>query len=316
MIRIHRLDPDGTLAREEGMPSALPTAATPFWLEVTSPTSEELAALRTTLGLHELALEDALREGHPPKLEEFEDHVFFIVHAPEPGEEASTRKLAVFLAKHWVVSIVRMPLACVARVADRAARRPRRFVGSPERLAHALVDHTVDAFEASVDRMLDDAESLETRALEETEAETLVDILEKRRQVSSLLRTVRGQRDVCHALSRGQQTFVSKKVRPYFRDVHDHCLRVHDLLEGAREAIGVSRDAFLSAQSHRMNQTMRVLTVIATIMMPLGVIAGIFGMNFDAIPGLHSPHGFWITMGAMGIGSALMLVWFRRRGWV
>jgi magnesium transporter len=138
----------------------------------------------------------------------------------------------------------------------------------------------------------------------------------KRRNVSSLLRTLRGQRDVAQALSRANHGVISAKLQPYLRDVYDHCLRVYELLEGAREGIAMSRDAFLSAQSNRMNQTMRVLTVIATVMMPLGVIAGIFGMNFDASPGLHSPAGFWVTMAGMVVGALAMVVWFRRRDWV
>ncbi len=316
MIRTHRLV-DGGVVTEYGAGSVrMPRGDERVWFMVVAPDAVEQKTLADLLPLHELAMEDALNPGHPPKIEDFEDHLFWIAHSPQMDDDGTTRKVAVFLGKTWVVSVFRAELVCADEVESRVLKEPVRFLGAPERIGHALLDHTMDAFERRVDDEIDECERLEGAAIEAARPEVLVDILSLRSDVSYLLRTMRSQRDVCLSLSRTEHRVLSKKILPYFRDAYDHCLRIYDLLEGVREGVGGARDAYFSSQNTRLSETMRILTVIATIMMPLGVVAGIFGMNFDAIPGLHDPLGFWTTLlGMLGL-SSLMLLWFRRRGWL
>ena len=134
--------------------------------------------------------------------------------------------------------------------------------------------------------------------------------------MAKLLRITRMQRDVCLTLSRTNHPVLSKQITPYLRDVYDHCLRVYDHLEGVRDSLSAARDGYLSAVNNRLSESMRVLTVIATIMMPLSLVAGVFGMNFADMPLLRDGWGFWLTVGFMVAVGGGMLVWFRRRRWI
>ncbi len=214
------------------------------------------------------------------------------------------------------MSVSVVPLEPVRDVETRILREPERFLVAPERVAHALLDHLVDGFELRVDDLVDAVDTLECGVAERANPECLRLIQELRREASTLSRVVRVQRDVCQALARANHPVLSRRITPYLRDVYDHCLRVNDLLEGIRESLGAARDGYLSAVSNRLSETMRMLTVIATIMMPLSVVAGIFGMNFEPMPALKTPWGFWATVGVMVAMAGGMLVYFRRRRWI
>jgi len=308
MIRTHTFV-DGAESIQEGI---VPSG----WIEVVAPTTDEQHALVSTLGLHELAVEDTLREAHPPKVEEFEDHLFVIAHTPVTEGDRVTRKLSVFLNKHWVVTVLRAPIDNFGGVHAQVSKKAGRYLTAPAELAHLVFDAMTDGFESRVDEIADQIEQLEDDALSAPDPAQMGAILDLRRRVATLARTVRGQRDVFLILSRIDHHALPKNFRPYYRDIYDHVLRVHDLLEGAREAIGAARDAHLASINNRLSEVMRVLTIIATIMMPLSLIAGVYGMNFAKIPGLDSPLGFWITMGAMLAIAGAMLGFFRMRKWI
>lgn len=316
MLRIHTIK-DGALLRQQGVAALrVPEKDERAWIDVVEPSEEERRALVDGFGIHELAIEDVLRAGHPPKLEDFAEHLFLIVHTPDADEEEGTRKLAVFLSKAWVITVLRKPLKRMEEVARRVDRDPERYLESPARLAHACLDHLTDGFEQHVDELMDRLERIENQTQQDPQPGILAAILEMRHEVSAMTRTVRGQRDTCLSLVRSTHPALPKRLEPYFRDVYDHVLRVYDLLESTREGLGAARDAYLSAVNTRLSEIMRVLTVIATIMMPLGVVAGIYGMNFQSMPGSESPAGFWVTVGVMLVLAAGMLAWFRRRGWL
>ncbi|MGH7163705.1 MAG: magnesium/cobalt transporter CorA [Planctomycetota bacterium] len=313
MIRVY-IYQDGRLTTIDGAGGvSTPGADARVWVEAVAPTSSEVAALVALLGLHELSLEDALAEGHPPKLEEFEDHLFLIVHTPTA--EGETRKIAIFVAKTWIVTVERTELSALDPLTKRVEKEPKRFLSSPDRLAHALLDFMSEGFEHHVDELRERAEQLECNALEVAQRETLMKILDLRAEVSDLARTVRSQRDVCGALARTVHPAISKKLQPYLRDVYDHVLRVHDGVDGVREQLAAARDAHLITTNNRLSDIMRVLTGIATVVLPLTLISGVFGMNFENIPGLRSPHGFWLALACMVTVALLLLAWFRRRGW-
>jgi magnesium transporter len=279
------------------------------WVEVVAPDEAECARLVADYGLHELAIEDALRIGHPPKLEDFGDYLFLIVHTPDLDGDIGTRKVALFLRKDRLVTILRAPLPPMDAIRGRVERDQARYLGQPAVLAHAILDNLTDGFEQLVDRLADRIETVEEGV---GRPETLEPLAGLRSEASELARTLRTQRDVLAALARGDHAFLSAKLRPYMRDLYDHVLRVCDLLEGLRERIHDVRDTHLALVNTRLAETMRILTVIATIMMPLGVIAGVYGMNFEAMPGARNPVGFWVTVAAMIATASGMYIWIRR----
>jgi len=322
MHRIYRLA-DGHLDVVEGGAPSPPAPATSLgpngarvWIEVEVPTPDERAWLVQVLGLHEIALEEALRPGTPPKLDDYGEHVFLIAHTPARDGQRRTRKIALFLGRSWIATVVRAPLTGFDAVRERVRRDPAQMLGSPDHLAHAILDHMSTGFEQQVDLMIDRAEALEDAALERPTRPTLAAILALRREHKDLLRVVRGQRDVLQALGRSECPVLTKRMRPYFRGLADHVMRLYELLDDLADNITSARDAYLVTINNRLSDVMRVLTVIATIMLPLTLVTGIYGMNFESIPGLKSPIGFWSVIGAMTALAAVMLALFRRRGWL
>ena len=316
MIRTHRLV-EGALVAGDGLDSLrVPEGDERAWYLAVAPDAEERQMLADRLGLHELALSDALRQRHPAKLEDYGDHLFVIAHTPVEDESVPTRKIAIFLGKTWVVSVTLVPLVTVDEVEARIVHEPKRFLEHPERVMHALIDHQMEGFQLLVDGLVDRVETLECGTIDRAELNCLKAIQERRRQVAKLLRITRTQRDVCLTLSRTNHQVLSPQITPYLRDVYDHCLRVYDHLEGVRDSLSAARDGYLSAVNNRLSESMRVLTVIATIMMPLSLVAGVFGMNFVEMPLLGNGWGFWLTVGLMAAVGVGMLAWFRRRHWI
>jgi magnesium transporter len=316
VIRVHALV-NGSLRTEEG-PEAVPDAPSStdrLWVEAVAPGPEEEVALCLGLGLHELAFEDAMNEGHPPKLEDFGKHIFLITHTPNPGEQTGTRKVSIFLSKTWIVTIEREHVLGMEAIADRVRRDPARFLAAPEHLAHAVLDELTEGFECESDRLADRAEALEIEVLEDPNPSVLATVLDLRREVTSLARVVRDQRDVMQALVRLDERF-SRDVVPYLRDVHDHLSRVGAQMDAVMHGLAAVREAYQSQVNNRLSDVMKILTVITTLMMPLHLIVGFWGMNFRGMPGLDSAAAFWGTVGLMGLTAGVMVYWFRRRGWI
>ena len=316
MIRVRRLR-EGRMRVEEGVAALrdVRDAPEPDWIAAIAPDEAEVRALCELLDLHPLAVRDALGESQPPKIDDYGEVLFFIVHTPVKAAYQQTRRVSVFLARTWIVTVQTTASDAMDEIARRVEAAPQRLLTSPDLLAHVVLDHMTSGFEALTAEVVEDLVALEDRVLGDPSPDTMEAILRMRRRVSGLLRVTRSQRDVCAALSRTPHEAVGKEALPYLRDVHDHILRVFELLESVREGLAVTRDAHLAAVNNRLSEIMRTLTIIATVMMPLSLLAGVYGMNFEGMPGVASPAGFWIVVAAMLAISGGMLLWFRRRGW-
>ena len=309
---------DGKMVRGDGADAMRKALATdrPDWVSIIEPSEDDLAAVCEILDLHPLAVRDALNEEQPPKLEDYGSHLFFIVHTPVKKAFSQTRKIAVFLAANWIVTMQTTESDAMDQIAARVEAAPEHLLTSPDALAHVVIDHMTGGFEGLTAEVLEDMTQLEDLVMGNPEPSSMEAILKMRRRVIGLLRVTRSQRDVCGSLCRMQHEALGREVQPYLRDVYDHILRVFELLESAREGLSVTRDAYLAVVNNRLSEIMRTLTIIATVMMPLSLIAGIFGMNFDPLPGATSAGAFWLCMGAMGTVAFGMLWYFRRKKWV
>ena len=316
MIRVRSLR-GGNMRVQEGADAMRAALATedPDWVSLIAPTQEELTAVCEILHLHPLAIRDAMDEDQPPKLEDYGSHLFFIVHTPVKEAFSQTRKLSVFLARTWIVTIQTTRSDAMDQIAARVEAAPDHLLQSPDALAHVVIDHMTGGFEALSAEILGEMTDLEDRVLGDASPASMEAILVMRRRVIGLARVSRSQRDVCASLCRLSHEALSPEVQPYLRDVYDHILRVFELLESAREGLSVTRDAYLAVVNNRLSEIMRTLTIIATVMMPLSLIAGIYGMNFEVLPGRFADYGFWICLGTMGVVAGGMLWFFRRRKW-
>ncbi len=317
MIRVRSMR-DGELLVREGTDALRDALAVPEpdWISAIAPTSEELQGLCEQMKLHPLAVRDALNEDLPPKIDDYGEYLFFIVHTPVKRAFTQTRRIAVFLGKMWIITIQTTESDAMDEIASRVEQAPEHLIPSPDALAHVVIDHMTAGFEGLTGEILEELTKLEDRVLSDPTPASMEAILKMRRRVIGLGRVARSQRDVCGSLCRTPHPAVRPEIVPYMRDVYDHVLRVFELLESAREGLSVTRDAYLAVVNNRLSEIMRTLTIIATVMMPLSLLAGIFGMNnFGDIGPLTSPASFWMTLLGMGGIAGVMLLVFRRRKW-
>lgn len=295
------------------------------WLHF--PAHPEAAALRwlhERLGLDPLALEDVHNGGQRSKLELYDGHSFMVVSVPVlQGGVLSLEQFSLFLGPHWLVSFWAGDPALVEPIRHRlhnsAAGRIR--ARGPDYLLYCLVDAAVDACFPVLERLRDRVETMEDCLLEGPDEDAIAGIHELRRQLALMRRLVLpGQEAIGHLL-RSDDSPLAAPTRRYVRDVLDHHLRIGDTVENLSEVTRSLHELYLASLSHRMNDVMKLLTIIATIFIPLGFLAGVYGMNFDPdaspwnMPELRARFGYptiILLFAAIGLGMAWM---FRRRGW-
>lgn len=291
-----------------------------LWVDFEDPTAEEEGLLGPTLfGFHPLAIEDCVTAQSRPKIDDFEDYLFLVFHAWKQDDEGiNLEEIDFFLSSHVLVSYHQEKRLSVDETEERVRREPRIAMGAgADMLLHQIIDRMVDRYTIVVDDIDERVEALEDHILARNQGgDTLHEVLDLRRDLQALFRTIRHQRDVVNSLAREGHRVISKKTRQFFRDVYDHVVRVHDTVEGLREQVSSARDAYLALSSNRMNEVMKGLSIVATVMLPLTFITGLYGMNFRWMPLLENELGFFITCGAMLAVTAGLLLTFRRKGWL
>ncbi len=322
MIRTYYLEGKGPLRRDLPLPElreALKAGKGVLWVDLEAPTPEEAEILGPALfGFHPLAIEDSLQEVSRPKVDDYEDYLYLVFHAwRKEGARVHLEEVDFFLGKSYVVTHHCEPRASVAAVADIVTKDPAHCMGSgPDMILHAVLDRMVDRYTDALDAVDERVDSLEASILQNPTGGTLKEILALKRELQELFRAIRHQRDVVNSLAREGHPTITRKGRQYLRDVYDHVVRVHDTVEGLRDEVAGARDAYLSVVSNRMNEVMKALTIVSTLALPVVLVTGVFGMNFDTVPLVHQSGGFWIAAALMAGMAAGMYAWFRRQRWV
>lgn len=291
-----------------------------LWVDLASgPETEAQAILGDHFRFHPLAIEDALQDIHHPKLDDYEDYVYVVLHsvrvAPHDGE-TTTSELDFFAGRNYVVTYHREPVASLDDLWTHARRDPRHMAQGADLLLANLIGGLADGYLPVVDDLSEAIDDLEDEVLGRPTADTLQRIYTLKRAVSRFRRIISPQRDVVNRLSRDEITAIRPKARIYFRDAYDHMVRVGDILESVRDLLSGALDIYLSATSNRLNEVMKVLTIVTTVLMPMTLIASIYGMNFQRMPGLATGWGFPATVAVMLTLGAGMLIWLRRRRWL
>ncbi|MDT8398516.1 MAG: magnesium/cobalt transporter CorA [Pseudomonadales bacterium] len=286
-------------------------------------TAEALQELAATFHLHSLALEDILNKGQRPKVEAFDDQLFIVMGLPlMMADIVDVQQVSVFVSNSFLVSFCEGDFApfepIVKRLHDKGSRLRSHGV---DFLLYSLLDVVVDQGFPILESFGTQLEELEIQILETADHATLEKIHVFKRELILLRRMLWPQREVINQLLRDDNGLVQPKTHIYLRDCYDHTIQVMDLLETYRDMTASMLDIYLSSISNRMNDIMRVLTVIATIFIPLTFIVGVYGMNFDrsagplSMPELSSPLGYPLVWGVMITIALGMLAFFRRRGW-
>jgi magnesium transporter len=290
-----------------------------FWLDLTDPGREEVAALGEIFSFHPLALEDTLKRGQRPKLDDFGEYMFLVYYGAESsgGGDFELVEVHAFLSGGYIVTTHGERCAALDEVRERLVAQPPR---SEQFVIYRVLDGLTDTFFPVLERLDDRIEQLDTEIFARAVPEHLEEIGAVRRQLVELRRIVTPQRDL---LARGVDDILEipgleVDSRNYFRDVYDHSIRISDQIDSYRDLLAGSRDAYLSVVSNRLNQITKQLTVIATIFLPLSFVVGFFGQNFKwLVVNVQSPGAFF----GLGIGSLVasvvaLWIWFRRNDYL
>jgi magnesium transporter len=272
-------------------------------------------------GLHPLVLEDILNTEQRPKIEDFDDYIFVVLkmlYFDENEGEIRAEQISIILGSNFVLSFQERvgdmfnPIRERIRTGKGRVRKMR-----PDYLAYALLDAIVDNYFVVLEKLGEKIEEMEEELVSNPTPETLQAIHNLKREMIFLRKSVWPLREVVSRLERGESPLIKEATGIYLRDVYDHTIQVIDTIETYRDMLSGMLDIYLSSISNRMNQVMKVLTIIATIFIPLTFVAGIYGMNFEYMPELKwhwfYPKAFWLVM--LGV-AALMLVYFRRKRWL
>ena len=292
-----------------------------IWVDLMNPSQEEgLHLLKDVFHFHDLAVEDALSELEYPKVESYGDYLYVILHRIDfkaPEHCFKTHDVDFFLGRNYLVTIHSGDSRSIERIADVCQRNSIALGEGAAALMHRIVDSMVDNYRPEIDELNERLDDLEERVFDGGTASLAKAILDFKRDVASLRRVVQPQRDVVGRLSRREFPFIDEQISYRYRDVYDHLVRLADESMVFQDRITSLLDANLAIVSNQLNSIMKILTIIATVFMPLTFITGLYGMNVD-LPhfGLGGIRMFWVLMGIMGGIVVFMLVYFRRRGWL
>lgn len=292
-----------------------------IWVELLGQCKEADDLLIEILDIHELTIEDIWQQRTQPKLEDYRKYLYVIIHSVRSaaGGQFELTELDVIIGKTFLIT--HDPEGAISReVTADLMRDPHLLQKGPAWLAHSILDTAVDNYLPIVDELDVQLEHLANDAL--TRAGTprgpavMKRILKFKRLLQDLRRMSIHQREILLRLSRGDFDEIPRDTVPFYRDVYDHFLRVNDTIEGYRDLVGAALDAYLSVQSNRMNEVMKTLTMISTVMLPLTFIAGVYGMNFEHMPELKWMAGYPFALVLMAVIAAAILMWFRHKGWL
>ena len=291
-----------------------------LWVDIEQPVQEVIEPLlEERFGFHELAAEDTLSPSTLPKYDPFTNYDFFIFRTVDVNlsEHASeTFKIAAFLGKNFLFTVHRRPLIAADSLYSRLPGDRRILARGVDFLLYSIVDIMVDAHFPLLEQIEEAVDKIQDEIFDHAEDAQLDELLHLKRDLNVLRRHSLPQRELLNQISRGDAAFIKREHLIYFRDAYDHMFRISETIDVDREQMTGTMDAYLSVIANRTNEIMKVLTIFSAIMLPLTLIAGIYGMNFEHMPELKWLHGYPFAMGLMLGTAVFMLGWFWYRGWI
>jgi len=297
-----------------------PAAGVTFWVDLQSPSIPESLVLTDTMAFHQLSVESAMSPLQYPKVEAYDGYLYVVLHAIDfaaAGSGFRTRDIDFFLGRSFLVTVHEGRSRAIEELLEHCPRNSRILSEGPVSLFHRILDAMVDHYRPEIEKLEDRLDELEREVFENPTPALAREILQEKRDVSSLRRVTTPQRDVVARLARREFVDIGSEMAFRFRDVHDHLVRIADDATLFQDRITGILDAHLSNTSNRLNEVMKVLTVVSTIFMPLTLLTGVYGMNVDLphFPGGASAQFWWVFVIMVATIAAMLLV-FRRKRWI
>ncbi|TXF88677.1 magnesium/cobalt transporter CorA [Neolewinella aurantiaca] len=281
---------------------------------------ELIEKLGTAYGMHPLSLEDVLDVNQRPQMEGYKDGILLQLKAfafEKETRELSIEQVSIYLTDETVITFQEDAGDLFEPVRKRLEMGNGRIRSKgPDYLTYALVDNIVDKYFTVLDQIEETLDELEDIIIKDPQIETKSKIHDLRLALLTMRKSTSPTRELAGRLGDTEHRLVSEDTQFYVRDLKDHIIQITDLVETYRDVTNGLYDLYVSEISFRMNSVMQTLTVVSTIFIPLGFLAGIFGMNFVYIPGLDNPYGYYILWGVMGLITGAALMWFRSKKWI
>jgi magnesium transporter len=304
----------------EALDAALATDKTIVWVDFSSATPEEVALLTGTFRLDPLTVEDCVTNLHHPKIDDFDAYLYLVVHGVRAGSargQMKTVELDVVIEKNALVTFRYEEMRSVAETWQRASTRPGFLSHGPVSVLHAILAAQADHYIDEVELLQEELHGLETTVFSERMPVGFERrVFAAKRDIAHLRQSLGSQREIVHRIGRGDFPAVPRRVCMNFRDVYDHLYRATEMLDTLRDLSMALLDTHLAIVANRTNQVMRVLTTVATFVLPLTLITGWFGMNFEKLAGLDLAHPDLFVLGLFGAVSVAMGIVLRRGGWM
>lgn len=285
-----------------------------YWIDFQEPAEEEIDLLRNPLSFHPLAIEDCIHTLQRPKLDYYDNYTFFVTQSL--NQQTFTREeIDFFLGENYIVSFHLQPSTEIEEVWNRFTVSTNIEKWEPTHVLYLVLDKMVDNYFPLVYKIEERLNEIDQNSKGRTMEALLEDLFDTRHHLLSLRHTITPMRDLIYRVLNSQRITSIEGKREYYSDIHDHLLKLTEMIEANRELTTDIRDSYISINSHQTNHVMKVLTVITTIFMPLTFIAGLYGMNFDFMPELTWKYGYFATIGLMILVAIGMSVWFKKKGW-
>jgi magnesium transporter len=293
----------------------LAAEGTNVWIDLDGEGEETARTVLEPLGVHPLVIDDMVAEVNRPKVDDYGDYLYLVVHSArwEAGAaRPAMREIDIVLSRRMLVTYHDGTTRSITEAGSILPRRPELLARSPAHLLHFLLDVLVDHYLPIMDRLADDVDALEEEVFTDDARDKYERIIALKRGIAALRRIIGPQRDTILALTRDEFRAIPAEVRPYLRDVYDRLARISDLLDSFRDEIAGLLELHVSVVSNRMNRVMKRLTVVATIFMPLTVVTGYFGMNFH-LSEYEWGNGQAFALGVMAVTAIVTWIYLRAR---
>lgn len=291
-----------------------------LWVDLAAPTDAEIKlVLETLFAFHPLAIEDCVTDSPLPKLEEYDDYLYLVMHAVDysRADKFTTTELDLFLGKNFLVTFHRQPLKPVQAALDRYLKAPGTSVRGPDRFAHVILDLMVEAYKPALEELHRELDAIESGVLRQMAADELFPrVAGLRKELSALRQIVRPQREIAAVLTQGKIRFIRPLIVPYLRDLAEELTRIEAQAGAWAEQLILTFRVYLNKSGHEANQGIRVLTGITAITLPVMIIGGWYGMNFGGMHETESARGYSIALALMVTGTVGMLLFLRSKKWL
>jgi len=288
------------------------------WIDFEKPTPEETEYLVSYFNFHPLAIEDCVSETPLPKVDDFGEYIFLVLHGSRMLTEgrSATNEVNFFLGRNYLVTYHYRTSRSILDARDRCLKNLPSVARGADFLLHEILDRMVDHYFPVLEQVEKAMEEVEAEVFSNPRKETLNKIVKLKKDVILLRRVILPQQEIVNRLSRDNFSVISTKADAYYRDIYDHIASISGLADVYRDQLSGTMEAYLSVVSNRLNEIMKVLTMFTATLMPLTLITGIYGMNFSNMPELHTRYGYFAVLGSMGVIATGLVIYFRKKKWL